>query len=71
MAIYSQGSSATYSSPKTREDIPFTLTFANVGSNNYQSAPEPVTWILFPAGAACVIAAGILKNKRRAASNDT
>jgi hypothetical protein len=70
-AIWSQGSSATYSSPKTREDIPFTMNFTNAGSNNYQATPEPGTWILLIAGAACVIAAGILKNKRRAASNDT
>jgi hypothetical protein len=67
-AIWSSGSSTTYNTPKTREDIPFTLTFSEIGST-WVATPEPDTWILFLTGAAFVLAAGILKNKKRAASN--
>jgi hypothetical protein len=68
MAIWSSGSSTSFNTPKTREDIPFTMTFTEIGSN-WVATPEPDTWILFLAGAGCLLAAGILKNKRRAASN--
>jgi hypothetical protein len=64
MAIWSSGSSALFNTGKTRVDIPFTLTLTGT-----QAAPEPGTWILFLAGAACMLAAITLKKKTPAASS--
>jgi len=62
-AIWSSGSTATYNTPKTRTDISFSLTLTGT------AVPEPDTLILFLTGAALVLAAGILRNKRRTASS--
>ena len=62
MAIWSSGSSTAFNTGKTRVDIPFTLTLTGT-----QAAPEPGTWTLFLAGAACVLAAATLKKRTSAA----
>jgi hypothetical protein len=68
MAVWSSLSSTSYNTPKPREDVPFSLTFTEIGSN-WVATPEPDTLILFLTGAAFVLAAGILKSKKRAARN--
>jgi len=62
MAIWSSGSSTSFNTGKSRADIPFALTLTGT-----QAAPEPGTWILFLAGAACVLLAATLKKKMPAA----
>lgn len=62
MAISSSGSNTAFSTGKTRVDIPFTLTLTGT-----QAAPEPGTWTLFLAGAACVLAAATLRKRTSAA----
>jgi hypothetical protein len=62
MAIWSSGSSTSFNTGKSTAGIPFSLTLTGT-----QAAPEPGTWTLFLAGAACVLAAATLKKRTSAA----
>ena len=62
-AIWSSGSSTRYAVPKPAYYIPFAMDFTETSPGNYEVVPEPRTWILFLAGAAGLLAAGLLKKK--------
>jgi hypothetical protein len=62
-AIFS-GSDQSFDPLKTDRNIGFTLTL-----DADLVAPEPGTFVLFGAGAACVLAAGVRRKKRPAAGS--
>ena len=64
-AIFS-GSHTTYDPLKTDYNIKFTLNFTEIAPDDYAVVPEPRTWMLSLAGAACVLGTRILGKKRRA-----